>query len=104
MGCENRTALLTVMCTDMKYSVVLAYQTLYAQNIHRARLPSLRHEDETKHDNTVQFLKRLYICLAICGVGSSAEDNGDMTKPWPFPLATALAHGSRILISLQNIR
>jgi hypothetical protein len=101
---DNQSALIKAMCSDMKHNTVLAYQTMFSQNMHRSRLPPLAADIQTKYDQTVMFLKRLYICLAVCGIESSAEDNGDTSKPWPFPLATALGHGGRILLTLTDIK
>jgi CRP-like cAMP-binding protein len=101
---ENQAALITSMCKDMKYNVVLTHQTLFAQNIHRHQLPTLSYEDQQKHDQTVIMLKNLFLAFAVCGLESSAEDNGGSTKAWPFPVATALGHGSRIMVRLHDIR
>ena len=102
--CENQAALITSMCKDMKYNVVLAYQTLFAQNIHRHQLPALSADDQVKHDQTVALLKNLFLAFAVCGLESSAEDNGGSTKSWPFPVAAALGHGSRVMVRLHDIR
>eukprot|EP00930_Biecheleria_cincta_P052266 TRINITY_DN3751_c0_g1_i2.p1 TRINITY_DN3751_c0_g1~~TRINITY_DN3751_c0_g1_i2.p1 ORF type:complete len:1026 (-),score=156.55 TRINITY_DN3751_c0_g1_i2:137-3214(-) len=50
------------------------------------------------------FLKRLMLCFAMCGVYYSETGNteqlGDL---WPYPLASVLGHGSRVLIRLEDV-
>eukprot|EP00930_Biecheleria_cincta_P052267 TRINITY_DN3751_c0_g2_i1.p1 TRINITY_DN3751_c0_g2~~TRINITY_DN3751_c0_g2_i1.p1 ORF type:complete len:1658 (-),score=286.43 TRINITY_DN3751_c0_g2_i1:137-5110(-) len=52
----------------------------------------------------IMFLKRLMLCFAMCGVYYSETGNteqlGDL---WPYPLASVLGHGSRVLIRLEDV-
>lgn len=52
----------------------------------------------------IMFLKRLMLCFATCGVYYSETGNteqlGDL---WPYPLASVLGHGSRVLIRLEDV-
>jgi len=100
----NPAACMHAMTSDMRNSVVLMYQTMFAQNArHAPMLPRISPQDMSMHDRRVLFLKRLMLCLATCGLTYSVEENGVTTRPWPFPLASALCHGSRILIRLDGV-
>lgn len=50
----------------------------------------------------VMFLKRLLICFAACGV-KYGEDGQQHHEQWPYPLASLLGHGSRVLIWLRDV-
>ncbi len=49
------------------------------------------------------FLRRLYLVLGLSNLQYTDQDNGLETCPWPFPLATALTQGQRIMIILKGI-
>lgn len=92
------------MAEDMKKGTILLYQTLYAQNSRRAPcVPYLSQEQWEMHDRRVMFLKRLILTLAVCRLSYTNEENGSTHHTWPFPLAAALCHGSRILIRLDGV-
>merc|ERR1712232_304008 len=55
------------------------------------------------HNDTVLFLKRLFLCFATCGLSYTPEENGSDSKPWPFPIAASLSHGGRVNLRLDNI-
>ena len=48
------------------------------------------------------FLKRLYLVLGLSDLQYTNQDNGIHTCPWPFPLASALTQGQRIMIILRG--
>merc|ERR1740121_2737753 len=103
----NRSALLSTMTTEMKYDAVLMYQTLFAQN-HTRDTPSFPwegcggREEEQLHDMRVLFLKRLFITYAVCSVMFSSEPNGTLHQVWPYPLASVMCHGGRVLLELRG--
>lgn len=100
----DRSALITTMTTDMKNDAVLMYQTIFAQNSPDfTGCKWLSDDDVLQHDRRILFLKRLHLCFAICHVGFTSEDNGAITRPWPFPLASVLCHGGRVLFVLNGI-
>lgn len=101
---EHPAAILDTMTTDMKHDVILMYQTLFSvcSKSSPVKIP-LTPEEATKYNRRVLFLKRLFLCLAVCGLTYCEEENCDVTRAWPFPLAAALCHGSRILIRLDGV-
>jgi len=100
----NWTSLLNTMTTEMKNDVIITYQTLFAQSSrHAPWRPKLSPAEEEAHDLRVLFLKRLFLCLAACKLTFCTEENGTNMRPWPFPLASALAHGNRILVRLDGV-
>merc|ERR1719247_747793 len=92
------------MTVDMKHDMILMYQTLFSQC---ARIspatPILSAEAMENYDRRVLLLKRLFLCLAVCKLTFCIEENGAATHAWPFPLASALCHGSRILFRLDGV-
>merc|ERR1719277_85254 len=66
-------------------------------------VPSLTADERDAHDTKVLILKRLFMCFAVCGLQMATETNSSKTKPWPFPLASSLCHGQRVLVSLYGI-
>lgn len=51
------------------------------------------------------FLRRLLLLMAYGQVTYSLKDNDlDNQCPWPFPLASILAHGQRLLIVLEDMK
>jgi len=52
----------------------------------------------------IMFLKRLFICFALCGIYCSEFGNeahlGDL---WAYPLASILGHGSRVMVCLEDV-
>jgi hypothetical protein len=101
---QNPTALMTTMTSDMKHDIILMYQTLFSQSAKwspkRLELPEQAADD---YNRRVLLLKRLFLCFAVCKLTYCIEENGAATHAWPFPLASALCHGSRILIRLDGI-
>jgi len=85
---------------EMKRDAVLMYQTLFPPNISSM---SLSREESDTHDQQILFMKRLLLSAAVCGLTYCTEENAATTSPWPFPLASALCHGSRILFWLSNV-
>jgi len=56
------------------------------------------------HSIGLMFLKRLWICLARCGVYYTEVANTALVgEQWPYPLASMLGHGSRVLIRLEDV-
>lgn len=52
----------------------------------------------------IMFLKRLLVCYALCGVYYSEAGNAEqLGDPWPYPIASVLGHGSRVLIRLEDV-
>lgn len=100
----NWAGLLHTMTADMKNDAIILYQTLFAQSLKNSPpRPSLSKEEEEAHDLRVLFLKRLILCLAACKLTYCTEENGSFLRAWPFPLASALAHGNRILVRLDGV-
>mmetsp|Transcript_70575 Transcript_70575/g.204536 ORF Transcript_70575/g.204536 Transcript_70575/m.204536 type:complete len:1547 (-) Transcript_70575:129-4769(-) len=97
----NRSALLTTMTTDMKHDAILLYNTLFPHQAHKFPWPSK--EECRLHDQRVLFLKRLVLLLAFGGLTFTTEENGEAERHWPYPLASCLCHGSRILIRLTGV-
>mmetsp|Transcript_1859 Transcript_1859/g.4707 ORF Transcript_1859/g.4707 Transcript_1859/m.4707 type:complete len:1484 (-) Transcript_1859:117-4568(-) len=104
---ENRASLLNTMTTEMKNDCVLMYQTLFAVHSPEGQKAmdwlKLSKEDVELHDLRVLFLKRLILCLVICGLKFTTENNGRRHQHWHYPMASALCHGSRILVQLHNV-
>jgi len=52
----------------------------------------------------ILLLKRLLVCFALCGVYYTEVPNsaqiGDL---WPYPIASVLGHGSRVLVRLEEV-
>jgi hypothetical protein len=97
--------LISAMEDEMKHDIILMYQTLFSQSIGDPgpRLP-MQEEEERTFDATVMFLKRLFICFAVCKVTFCANENVEHTRSWPFPLASTLTHGGRILVRLDGVK
>lgn len=56
------------------------------------------------YSDSISFLKRLFICLALCGVHFVEDDNLQVLgQEWPFPLASLLGHGGRILFRVEDV-
>ena len=52
-----------------------------------------------------EFLRRLLLLIANGDVTYSLKDNDIENQcPWPFPLASILAHGQRLLIILEDMK
>lgn len=100
---ENQSALIAAIATDLKHDAILMYQTLFAQNLAGAQCPVLTPDEAALHDKRVLFLKRLLLAIALCGLCYSKEPNGARRQPWPYPLASALSHGGRILVNLLDV-
>ena len=50
------------------------------------------------------FMRRTFLMLAALGISYTPRANDrEFLKPWPYPLATALSHGQRILIEGVNV-
>jgi len=99
------STMLCTMTTEMKYDVVLMYQTIFAQNSKPEPVhPELSEEEVRAHDLRVLFLKRLFLCFAVCGVTFSLEDNGTFLRPWPYPYGSTLCHGGRVVLTLEDIK
>eukprot|EP00931_Biecheleriopsis_adriatica_P049678 TRINITY_DN28740_c0_g1_i1.p1 TRINITY_DN28740_c0_g1~~TRINITY_DN28740_c0_g1_i1.p1 ORF type:complete len:1780 (+),score=334.12 TRINITY_DN28740_c0_g1_i1:386-5341(+) len=68
---------------------------------------SLDMEDDILVDDyspRVSFLKRLLVCYAECGVYYSEAGNTEqLGDPWPYPIASVLGHGSRVLVRLEDV-
>eukprot|EP00971_Amphidinium_carterae_P152493 3021982-Amphidinium_carterae.1 len=90
---------------EMKCGTVLMYQTLFALSMahHRSSMSWLGEEELKLHDLRVMFLKRLMIAFVVCGLTFTSDTNGARHRSWPFPVATALCHGSRVMINLNGI-
>jgi len=101
---HNPAAILATMTTDMEHDIILMYQTLFSVCAKSSpqKIP-LSSEDETSYNRRVLFLKRLFLCFAVCKLTYCTQENGAATHAWPFPLASALCHGSRILIRLEGV-
>jgi len=98
-------ALLHTMVTEMKRDIILVWETLFSQNLKKAppRPPSMTQDELYAYDTSVQFLKRLYLCFAVCKVTYCTEANAKVSRPWRFPLASVLCHGCRVLIRVDGI-
>mmetsp|Transcript_50946 Transcript_50946/g.119036 ORF Transcript_50946/g.119036 Transcript_50946/m.119036 type:complete len:1487 (+) Transcript_50946:3-4463(+) len=68
--------------------------------------PKLVMADKTQfadeYSPRILFLKRLMICFATCGV-HYREDNRKESHLWPYPIASILGHGARVLIRLEEV-
>mmetsp|Transcript_12298 Transcript_12298/g.28787 ORF Transcript_12298/g.28787 Transcript_12298/m.28787 type:complete len:1618 (+) Transcript_12298:216-5069(+) len=68
--------------------------------------PKLVMADKTQfadeYSPRIMFLKRLMLCFAICGVYYS-EDERAVKHLWPYPIASILGHGSRVMIRLEAV-
>lgn len=52
----------------------------------------------------IMLLKRMLICFAVCGVYYTEVSNcSQLAELWPYPLASVLGHGSRVLIRLEDV-
>ncbi|MEI8320856.1 MAG: hypothetical protein WCG05_02440 [Alphaproteobacteria bacterium] len=49
------------------------------------------------------FLRRLYLALGLGNLQYTDQDNNINTCSWPFPVATALTQGQRIMIILKGV-
>lgn len=98
----NPSALINAMTRDLRNDAIIMFQTLYSQNGKQSpSYPALPQEETETHDQVVRLLKRLIICIAVCGLRSVPETGPQ--RSWPFPLASALCHGGRILVQLDGI-
>jgi len=103
---QNRSGLLRSMTMEMKCGTVLMYQTLFAMNL---RPPSnaistwISPEEIRLHDLRVMFLKRLLLAFVVCGLTFTSDTNGSRHRSWPFPMASALCHGSRVMVRLNGV-
>jgi len=98
------SVLLATMTAEMKHDIILMYQTLFSQSMKGAPLrPSLSDECLDLYDKRILFLKRLFLCLAVCKLTFCIEQNDKTTRSWPFPLASAFCHGGRVLIRLDGV-
>jgi hypothetical protein len=103
---STHSCLTAAMTTDLKRDAILVYQTLFAQNLKQAPpCPKLSDDELAAHDEVILFFKRLVLLIAFCGLRFTSEENGESSnlKPWPFPLAAAFCHGSRILVRADNL-
>lgn len=93
------------MVHDMKNAAVLMFQTMFCQNLHNPpHIPQMDAEEVELHDRRVLFLKRLFVCFAVCKVMYSVEENGATWRNWDYPLASVLSHGGRVLIRLDGVK
>lgn len=93
------------MTEDMKHDIILVYQTMFCQNLKSAPYkPRMTAEEDKMHDIKVLFLKRLFVCFAVCKVMCCVEENGTTWRNWEFPLASCLCHGSRVLMRLDGVK
>mmetsp|Transcript_55836 Transcript_55836/g.120716 ORF Transcript_55836/g.120716 Transcript_55836/m.120716 type:complete len:1072 (+) Transcript_55836:118-3333(+) len=100
-----RREILRTMTAEMKKDVILMYQTLFAQSVqNRPQHPPMTSADYEWHDMRVLFLKRLFLAIAVCRLMYCIDENSRNTRPWPFPIASSLCHGSRILFRLDGVR
>lgn len=100
----DRSALIKTMTTDMKNDSVIMYQTLFVHKFQQfTGYRGFSDEEVLMHERRVVFLKRLLLAFAVCGVGLTSESNGAAVKPWPYPLASVLSHGGRVLLCLKGI-
>lgn len=52
----------------------------------------------------IMLLKRVLLCFAICGIHYTEVSNcSQLAELWPYPLASVLGHGSRVLIRLEDV-
>jgi len=101
----SSSALILSMTTEMKRDAILLYQTMFAQNIHDKPLLEWSSGIEQRlFDNRLFFLKRLMICLAMCQVCFTDKENSSELEVWPYPLASLLCHGGRLLVRLHGVQ
>eukprot|EP00929_Paragymnodinium_shiwhaense_P105311 TRINITY_DN7025_c0_g1_i2.p1 TRINITY_DN7025_c0_g1~~TRINITY_DN7025_c0_g1_i2.p1 ORF type:complete len:1732 (-),score=370.65 TRINITY_DN7025_c0_g1_i2:177-5372(-) len=99
------SALISTMTLDMKHDVVLIYQTLYAHTLpNRQPFPFASVADREAYERRICFLKRALIMLAVGRLSLSTKDNGCKCLPWKYPLASAISHGSRVLVRLEGVQ
>jgi len=102
---ERREQVLETMADEMKRDVQLVWQTLFPQRpLNSLPPPPMSTEDRALLNSRVNFLKRLLFCLAICRLNFCTEQNSATFRPWPYPLASAICHGGRILIRLDGVK
>mmetsp|Transcript_8594 Transcript_8594/g.18764 ORF Transcript_8594/g.18764 Transcript_8594/m.18764 type:complete len:1194 (+) Transcript_8594:146-3727(+) len=99
---EDMSALTSFFKAELKKDAILMYQTLFSAGMKGTKLPLSQKELE-EHDLRVLFLKRLIICLAVCRITFTTEENGTPTHPWPYPIASALCHGCRVIMRLDGV-
>jgi len=101
----SSSALITTMMSEMKSDVILWYQTLFPQSFHdhNKYFPWTSEPEQAAYDKRIMFLKRLFLCFALCGVSYSDVDNGFNRSSWPYPLASVLSHGGRVLMHLNKV-
>lgn len=101
----NRSALLATMTTDMKNDIIMVYNTLFSSQHYEILAHQIWMAEEEKHMHNVriQCLKRLFLCFATCRLYWASENNGSRTQPWPYPLASSLCHGSRVLLRITGV-
>lgn len=97
----SRTALFSSMTRDMKNDVILMQQTLFSSSVQNFVWHS--DADRLAHYGRVNFLKRLILCAAVCGIGYTNADNNPCRRTWQYPLASVLCHGGRILFKLNSV-
>eukprot|EP00397_Hematodinium_sp_SG-2012_P000655 GEMP01000656.1.p1 GENE.GEMP01000656.1~~GEMP01000656.1.p1 ORF type:complete len:1772 (+),score=335.68 GEMP01000656.1:234-5549(+) len=64
----------------------------------RKALPSY-----VEYGRRIIFLKRLFLCLAYCGLRVSTDGSESNCITFSFPLAACLSHGSRMLFRLEEV-
>lgn len=68
------------------------------QDLKKAKIPL----DERMNNERVSILKRLFVALAIGGLKFTTQKNNiQANQNWAWPLAVALAHGQRIIFTVN---
>jgi len=99
----SSSAMVLAMSADMKHDAILMFQTLFAQSLRQQKFQWSSNEEIYDFDQKVLFLKRLVLCIAVCRLSFTDENNGTALRPWPFPLASSLCHGCRVLFHLSDV-
>ena len=100
----SSSALILTMTTEMKRDAILLYQTMFSQNLQDQPFDWTSGTEQCLFNNRVLFLKRLTIFLAMGKVLFTDKDNSSDFLDWPYPLASLLCHGGRLLLRLHDIQ
>lgn len=78
--------------------------TLFASNPNFEKIKSkMPPQDWALVEEKRRFFKKLFLLISLGDLAYSSNDNDYKNlKPWPFPMASSLCHGQRILLQYQG--
>lgn len=84
--------------------VTLMQDTLFqdVHHLHHMHLGLKRKKFQHEIQRQELVLRRLFLLFAMGGLQYRSETMTDY-RPWPFPVATALTQGQRVMIQLQGV-